>query len=45
MSMALVLVTGVVWALAAGFAVALGAAAKRADARRAAIIASRLAVD
>ena len=45
MSMALVLVTGVVWALAAGFAVALGAAAKRADARRAAIIARRLAVD
>ena len=42
MGMALVLVTGAAWALAAGFAVALGAAAKRADARRAAIIARRM---
>ena len=45
MGMALVLVTGAVWALAAGFAVALGAVAKRADARRTAIIDRRLAVD
>ena len=45
MGMALVLVTGAVWALAAGFAFALGVAARRADARRAAIIARRLAVD
>jgi hypothetical protein len=45
MGMALALVTGAVWALAAGCAVAFGAAAKRADARRAAIIARRIAVD
>ena len=34
-----------VWALAAGLAVAFGAAAKRGDARRAAIIARRVAED
>jgi hypothetical protein len=40
-----VLISGAVWAVAAGFAVALGAAAKRADARRAAIIARRFAAE
>ena len=43
MGMALVPLIGAVWALAAACAVAFGAAAKRADARRAAIIARRMA--
>ena len=38
-----VLAIGAVWVLAAGLAIAFGAAAKRGDARRAAIIASRTA--
>jgi hypothetical protein len=40
-----VLAIGAVWALAAGLAVAFGAAAKRGDDRRAAIIARRMAED
>jgi hypothetical protein len=35
----MVLATGVIWSLAAGLAIAFGAAAKRGDARRAAVIA------
>ena len=38
-----VLVIGAVWALAAGLALAFGAAAKQGDARRASIIARRMA--
>ena len=38
-----VLAIGTVWVLAAGLAIAFGAAAKRGDARRAAIIARRIA--
>jgi hypothetical protein len=38
-----VLAIGAMWALAAGLAIAFGAAAKRGDARRAAIIARRMA--
>ena len=43
MAVETVLAIGVMWALAAGLAVAFGAAAKRGDARRAAIIARRMA--
>jgi hypothetical protein len=38
-----VLAIGAVWVLAAGLAIAFGAAAKRGDARRTAIIARRMA--
>jgi hypothetical protein len=43
MAVETVLAIGAVWVLAAGLAIAFGAAAKRGDARRGAIIARRMA--